>query len=108
MTRVRGRPWLPAEVERVIHMREVERKVWSVIDRALKRAPGSSAAKYEAMRRGPMPGKQFEAGSRIELSADQVADRLARKEAANRMTLTAAVLGDPPPGFSALDRRDGR
>jgi len=30
-----------------------------------------------------------------------------RREAAHRRTLTSSVFGDPPPGYSALDKRVG-
>lgn len=34
-----------------------------------------------------------------------IADRNARSQARERTSVTALVCGDPPPGFSALDRR---
>jgi hypothetical protein len=42
---------------------------------------------------------------RIRISARQLAERDARAEAANRRTYTQEFFGDPPPGFSAKDRR---
>jgi hypothetical protein len=39
------------------------------------------------------------------LSAEVIAARLAREDAENRRDLTAAFFKDPPPGYSALDRR---
>jgi hypothetical protein len=38
-------------------------------------------------------------------SAFAIAEREARKEAAHRASLTAQIFGDPPPGYSALDRK---
>jgi hypothetical protein len=37
--------------------------------------------------------------------AERLADREARKAAADRRDITATFCGDPPPGFSALDKR---
>lgn len=34
-----------------------------------------------------------------------LADRAAREAAMDRRTLTQRIFGDPPPGYSALDRR---
>jgi len=38
-------------------------------------------------------------------SAQTLAERDARKEAEARRSITSFVFGDPPPGYSALDRR---
>lgn len=37
--------------------------------------------------------------------AERLADCEARKAAADRRDLTATFFGDPPPGYSALDKR---
>lgn len=46
--------------------------------------------------------------NRIALGADQIADREARDAAALMRSTTAQFFGDPPPGYSALDRRERR
>jgi len=98
--------WSDDERTRMIHMREVEKRKWSEIDRALGRPHGSSSSKYEGLRREKSPpAHQKDAGGRIEISAAQEAERAARKAAAQLRDLTAARFGDPPPGFSALDRK---
>jgi hypothetical protein len=45
-------------------------------------------------------------GPGLWVSAQALADRDARKAAAELRTQTAEFFGDPPPGYSALDRRD--
>lgn len=52
-------------------------------------------------------GASFGANQRSSRHASprEEADRAARKEAANRQDLTAQFFGDPPPGYSALDRK---
>jgi hypothetical protein len=39
-------------------------------------------------------------------SPQQMAERLARQDAENRQSPTSRLLGDPPPGYSALDQRN--
>jgi len=99
------RLWSASDLATLIHMREVGREKWSVIDRAFARAVGSSATKYESLRRGKLPRHPTETGGRIEVSTGQESERLARQEAERRRDLTGEVFGDPPPGYSALDRR---
>lgn len=41
----------------------------------------------------------------IVVPREVVVERAVRQAAKNRMTTMALLLGDPPPGFSALDRR---
>jgi hypothetical protein len=50
-------------------------------------------------------GASFNAGGRAKVSANAMAERSARAEASYRRDLTAEIFGDPPPGYSALDRR---
>lgn len=99
------RPWTADNIASMIHMRDVERKTFPVIDRALGRSPGCSKSKYESLRLGPAPRAGSVSGGRVTLSPQQEANQRARKDAENRMSLTATLFGDPPPGFSALDRR---
>lgn len=47
-------------------------------------------------------------GHRKDLTAQALADRDKRKMAADLRTITGHVMGDPPPGYSALDRRPRR
>lgn len=82
-------PWTDEDVAEVIRLREVENLSWSEIDRRMKRPRGCSATKYDSLRRKiPTP-------------------RPKPPQAAHQApaSLTAAILGDPLPGRSALDRR---
>lgn len=99
------RRWLEAEVERMVQMREVDGLSWPAIDKAFKRAPGSSAAKYSVLREGRAPrGKPNDAATRVDVAPDLAEMRDARRMAQARLSLTGVLLGDPPPGYSALDR----
>jgi hypothetical protein len=50
-------------------------------------------------------GPSFNAGTSRKASANALAQRAARKEAEYARDITASVFGDPPPGYSALDRK---
>ena len=100
------RRWTDDDVSRMIDMRERQCLSWSVIDAELKRPAGGSCIKYESLRRPKLPSMHpNDAGGRITLSVDQEMERTARRQASLQRDLTAEIFGDPPPGFSALDKR---
>lgn len=104
------RRWSDDDIARLLHMRDVQCLPWSVIDAALKRSKGGSQLKYGAVRtvtteRESRAGRRHAGVGRVEPSAEQIEARAARHVAAERMTTTAMFFGDPPPGYSALDRR---
>jgi hypothetical protein len=100
------RPWLQHEIADLFHMRDVQKFAFERIDVALGRPGGSSYYKYHKLKKGKEPTSgPTGPGGRIQLSPAQIAARAAREHAASRMTPTAVFFGDPPPGYSALDRR---
>ncbi|MGJ4888926.1 hypothetical protein ACQR1Y_12070 [Bradyrhizobium sp. HKCCYLRH3099] len=91
-----------------------------VVDRHGEDAPGHvKAAVYKAIavrlnraetavrQRMASLGPSFGLNTRMLKEAPNAAEieRSARERAARQMSLTASVFGDPPPGYSALDRR---
>lgn len=54
---------------------------------------------------GPSFGLNVGRGGNASARARAKAERSERQAARERQDLTAAVMGDPPPGFSALDKR---
>lgn len=100
------RPYTPEDEQQLLYMRDVLKMRWYLIDRAQGRGNGSSFQKYSALKAGPAPSL---IGSyvRVQAPPEQLADRDARYAASNLMTPTAAFFGDPPPGYSALDQRQG-
>lgn len=104
------RPWSADDVAQLLHMRDVQKLPWRVIDATLKRSKGGSFQKYEQIggRRNLSSAGVGVESCRVRVSAEQEAARLARFEAQCRMTPTATFFGDPPPGYSALDQREGR
>lgn len=87
-------------------MREVDRiiaeklglDIWTVNSR--RRNYGNGFA-----REGGQGAKQSRNPSQGQIPARVFVERDARRDAAERCSLTQQILGDPPPGYSALDRR---
>lgn len=87
------RYWSAAEEAELWRLRTVEKQSFPAIDRLLGRNPGCSAQKFSYLRHAPV------AANGIELRAIH-----APKQVPEHTSLTAAHLGDPLPGRSALDR----
>lgn len=99
------RAWTADEIATLKRMRDVDGSTFRDIDRTLGRHLGSSRQKYELMA-ATAAGVAFGgAGSRLTVPPELEAARRARKDAESRMSLTSTFFGDPPPGYSALDRR---
>ena len=108
--RAGARRWTDQDIADLLRLREVEHLTWNVIDQKLRRSKGGSQLKYGAVRsvrteRENRAGHRHAGGGRAEPSCEQLQAREARHAAAERMTPTAMFFGDPPPGYSALDRR---
>jgi hypothetical protein len=113
------RPWLPNECKLAaeIYAAMAPRSPRYAIHRAIAGKLGRSETAVQSQRQargikfghnGPVATLDIDdvaPTGRIGVSARQIADRDARAEAANRRTYTQEFFGDPPPGFSAKDRR---
>lgn len=108
-TKVKRKPqrrWDEDEVARLKQLRNVDRLDWPAIDAALERTEGQSYNKYYQLSRAT--------GARIRVSKfdrtdanDRTRAAIETREQARSLepaTLTAAILGDPLPGQSALDK----
>lgn len=84
-----NRPWSANDVLALVNLRDLEKLDWKHIGRLLNRPEEGCRSKYTALRRG----------------ADQsaAATEAAALVSKPHTSLTAALLGDPPPGRSALD-----
>jgi len=87
-----NRPWSANDVLALVNLRDLEKMDWKHIGRLLNRPEEGCRSKYTALRRG----------------ADQsaAATEAAALVSKPHTSLTAALLGDPPPGRSALDQRN--
>jgi hypothetical protein len=102
-----GKPWTPHEWMRAKRMR-ANGDSYAKIDCALGRRTGSTQGKFDyvsSQKQCVTDGDQLPG---LHVSSDQLAAREARRDAAARRDLTAAICGDPPRGFSELDRRSKR
>jgi hypothetical protein len=95
------RVWTP---EMLARAKELKSWGWSMlaIDKHLGRAPGSTAVKlnYEQSR---ITVSDHNVTS-FRAPPEALADRDARRAAADLRDFTATHCGDPPPGYSAYDR----
>lgn len=80
---------------------EPRRRVLHLIAKAIGKSFDS--ADHRLMTKGASFGTNQRAQSYA--PADKIADAASRREAGYRASLTAQVFGDPPPGYSALDKR---
>lgn len=85
--------------------RSVDQVVWKFNKEGKRLPPRAPKGKP-----GPKPGapraeKSHPVVSAQRLTPDQVAERDARYLASLKRNQTQAFFGDPPPGFSALDRK---
>ena len=72
----------------------------------LARSASECKSKHKNMQFNKQHGPTKLVYSRDQKCPDEaLAERERRNEARLRMDLTASAFGDPPPGFSALDRR---
>ncbi len=99
-------PWTAAEIARLRHLRDIDHMAFQDIARELVRTEKSCHAKYWAMRESILLTRQPEAGMRINVTPEAIADRDARYQLRMQQSPVAALLGDPLPGRSALDLRE--
>ncbi|MCX7320418.1 MAG: hypothetical protein NT113_13325 [Hyphomicrobiales bacterium] len=94
--------WKPEDDARLRHLREVERLTWAKIAEVMDRPQSSCSNRHDFLVSPPI--KTNLVPDRVNIPADRFADRDARINREHR-DLTAAFMGDPKPGFSALERR---
>ena len=97
-----GRPWGQREIERMKHLHDVEHKTWSEVGVILNRSACSCSSKYAYELSGS--GRQDNHKMVVVLDVPQsvLIDRDRRANAPR--SLSATFFGDPPRGYSALDR----
>jgi hypothetical protein len=104
MKKPERRPWTSDELQGAKGLR-AQGFGYAEIDRALNRRPGSTCLKLTCTAPAPAaPSNQHIVGS-IRAPDHVLAERDARREAADRRDFTSTFFGDPPPGYSARDRR---
>jgi hypothetical protein len=115
-TKFRPRPWGWHDIERLVELREVQRLTWrrSMMSFVAGRpkccalsARDGQARTPEGHDRPPAPHFAEPKPAARDVVA-RTAERDARRDAYDRRDLTATFCGDPPVGYSALDRMRGR
>lgn len=108
--------WRDREIETLVYMRETQKKDWPEIAKALDRTPGACSVFYSNHKTGQRWRRDIDRkhrAARLQLEPltlskappDRLEEREARYAAAALRTQTQILLGDPPPGFSALDKK---
>lgn len=101
--RTQRKVWAPDEIARALAMRFEEHLSDEEIGRRLKRSAAAVYAKIDA----EIYRKECQFITQGRASPEAISQRDARAEAMRRRSLTAAAFGDPPPGYSQLDKRGG-
>ena len=95
--------WSTAEADAMLRKREIEGKSWRVIGIEMGRPLSSCSCKYNQMKLEKVHPPSIERPRNIPPS---VIDDALRRCLAPR-SITALLFGDPAPGQSALDKRQG-
>lgn len=94
--------WTDAEVDLLFKLRNDDGKDWTEIGAVF----GMPAQKCKTKYLNTMQRRRLESGHHFTVVPNAAAiDRENRAIARSNQSLTASVFGDPPPGYSALDRR---
>lgn len=102
----RNRAWKSEDDRELMALRR-QGKTWAKVGEAMGRSRNSVQARAERLMWGSdevytrlrIPASWTEPPSTV------LAEREQRVGARERMSLTASLCGDPPPGYSALDQR---
>lgn len=100
------RRWTAEEDARLLHLHDVKGWFFNAIDVELGRVNKASSDRYKRLmgQRGNVPRQPRTKTSRTVLRDAIRADDIARASAGHT-SITAMLLGDPPPGRSALDQK---
>ncbi|MHC2867957.1 hypothetical protein ACVIYH_009090 [Bradyrhizobium diazoefficiens] len=93
--------WPPEELAQLLMLKDEARLGWTEIGKRLGRSSGACWSKYHYVKNAAPKNK---------VAQTEPVDQESHREWLHRMSLspvnlTAALLGDPLPGYSALDRR---
>lgn len=93
------------DVEELVRMREIERKSWREISIATGRPLSTCSARY-AEESKPSIYRDYAGCNRPKNIPDEIIADARRRAIADR-SITSLLFGDPAPGQSALDKRQG-
>lgn len=97
--------WTEDQIAEMVIKREVERKRWSQIAKELGRPLSTCSYQYRQYEEATIAPKRDAVTPRISVP-DEVWSDAKRRNLAPR-TITSSIMGDPAPGQSALDKKQG-
>lgn len=97
----RHAPWTPQEYATLYRCRQTDMPLCEIAVRVGR----SVWAVRTKLHNRPVSYRIQAEGQNYQASQDAIDDRELRRAALEQQTLTQAFCGDPPPGFSALERR---
>jgi hypothetical protein len=95
--------WTEADKKQLISLRDGAKLGWTEIGERLGRPSGTVYDKYKYLKHASSIGPRIQSTNGMLIPEEVLAERNRRQAAP--ITISAYVLGDPRPGFSALDRR---
>jgi hypothetical protein len=100
-----GKWWSPEEWAKLVALKATG-KQWVQIGREMGRSPSSCSSKFAYECHASARDQCLPMVVHLDIPAEVIADARRRMEAPR--TLSAMFFGDPPQGFSALDRMQNR
>jgi hypothetical protein len=95
--------WTEADKKQLIALRDGAKLGWTEIGQRLGRPSGTVYDKYKYLKHASSIGPRIQSTNGMLIPEDVLAER--ERRLAAPITIAAYVLGDPRPGYSALDRR---
>src|SRR5258708_32651 len=95
--------WTPDIIALLMHKREIEKKKWEVIGEEMGRSRTACQAQWDKTK-FPRQQPNHKVAERMIANEARMRDRDYRAGLEPR-DLSAALFGDPLPGYSALERR---
>lgn len=106
-------PWTDADDDQLLNLRRDEHKEFEDIAVLLRRTKDACQVRYSIVlkrrglrgRRKAETAREFAGASLSQLAAPEtIRDRDRRAELRGQQDFTSSFFGDPPPGYSALDK----
>jgi IS30 family transposase len=96
--------WAPEEMEQLFFFRDKMRLNWNEIGRRLNRPHSTCYMRYYDFHRKPPEHKVSKEAPSEPVNMERHRE-WRHRQSLSPVSLTAAIFGDPLPGYSALDRR---
>lgn len=110
LTKIRRKPganstWAPGEIAQLINLRDVDCLTWKEISKEMGRPLGTCSYQYGQYEDANIAPKRDPAEGMRRVPEHLVED--ARRRYLAERSITTAFFGDPPKGWSALEKKQG-